>query len=773
MAERVVSPGVFTNENDKSFLPQGVNEIGTAIIGPTTKGPAFIPTTVDSYSDYEIKFGPSDGKSYVSFALREYLQNAGAATVVKILGLGGYTHTSVAALIASNSIDDARVVGVLHHTTKELGSDLAQTVLTSSVSYNDFGLVLSGSDFSSEELYSSMSLSSTSTKYIGKTIGDNPNSTTIGAYKYVWFKNYGDTISGSVTIDTGTDLSLASDYSPAHTPWIMSQTMGTATYPLFRFRTISDGNASNSEIKVGIANVKSADDVPGSDYGTFSIVIREVGDNDRAPVVLENFNNVTLDPSSPNFIGKLIGNTTWTYNSTEQRNFKSGDFPNRSKYVTVDLNANVLKGSYATTLLPYGFGPVLEPVSISGYDMPAAKMVTSQSYNSLYNDKIYFGFDFDFDNNDNGNYLMPIDANAINGLNTGFNLTTSASFTNQDASLSGSDAWQNSDISGMKFIVPFQGGFDGRNPAVNKNMGTDITTDNVMGYDCSTGTASGSVAYKRSLNLLSDQDLIDINMLLTPGLTYDLHPNPINESITMCEGRADCFYVMDPVAIDTTTLSTVVSTITSIDSSYAATYYPWVKINDVDRNQNIWVPASVMVAGAIAYNDTVGYEWYAPAGLNRGILNAVDIYYPLSQPNRDTLYEGRINPIAFFPNEGISIWGQKTLQALPSALDRVNVRRLLINLKKFIASSTKYLVFEQNTSATRNRFLNIVNPYMETVQQRSGLYAFEVRMDETNNTPDVIDRNQMVGEIFIQPTRTAEFIIIDFNIMPTGANFSE
>ena len=145
----------------------------------------------------------------------------------------------------------------------------------------------------------------------------------------------------------------------------------------------------------------------------------------------------------------------------------------------------------------------------------------------------------------------------------------------------------------------------------------------------------------------------------------------------------------------------------------------------------------------------------------------------LTQDERDTLYEGRVNPIATFPGEGVCIWGQKTLQAKPSALDRVNVRRLLIRMKKFIAASSRFLVFEQNTEATRQKFLNIVNPFLEQIQSNSGLTSFRVVMDETNNTPDTIDRNQLIGQIFIQPARTAEFIVLDFTVLPTGAVFPE
>jgi hypothetical protein len=170
----------------------------------------------------------------------------------------------------------------------------------------------------------------------------------------------------------------------------------------------------------------------------------------------------------------------------------------------------------------------------------------------------------------------------------------------------------------------------------------------------------------------------------------------------------------------------------------------------------------------------VAAEWFAPAGLNRGGLTSViEAKTRLTRVERDALYEGRLNPIATFTGQGVTVFGQKTLQAKPSALDRINVRRLLIAVKKFIASSTRYLVFENNTAATRNRFLSIVNPYLESIQQRQGLYAFRVKMDETNNTPDVIDRNIMVGEIFLQPAKTAEFIVLDFNVLPTGAAFPE
>ena len=186
------------------------------------------------------------------------------------------------------------------------------------------------------------------------------------------------------------------------------------------------------------------------------------------------------------------------------------------------------------------------------------------------------------------------------------------------------------------------------------------------------------------------------------------------------------------------------------------------------------VPPSVVLGGIFAFNDKVAHPWFAPAGLNRGGIDvAIQAERKLTHGNRDTLYDANMNPLATFPGEGVVCWGQKTLQKKSSALDRVNVRRLMIKVKKFIAASSRYLVFEQNTAQTRERFLNIANPFLEQVQAQSGLNAFKVVMDETNNTPDVVDRNILYGQIFVQPTKTAEFIVLDFTIQPTGATFPE
>ena len=277
--------------------------------------------------------------------------------------------------------------------------------------------------------------------------------------------------------------------------------------------------------------------------------------------------------------------------------------------------------------------------------------------------------------------------------------------------------------------------------------------------------------YTNMISLLANQDDYVFNVLLTPGLYNADYTAQCTSMINNTQTRGDSLFVLDLVAFSSN-VTAVTSEAASRNTSYAASYWPWVQVIDPDLGKQVWVPASTVIGGVYAYNDSVSEPWFAPAGINRGGLGqVVRAEQKLNSTNRDTLYSNKVNPIASFPATGVVVYGQKTLQTRASALDRVNVRRLLIELKGYISQVADNLVFEQNTIATRNSFLSAVNPYLEGVQQRQGLYAFKVIMDESNNTADVIDRNQMVGQIYIQPTKTAEFIYLDFNILPTGATF--
>ena len=283
--------------------------------------------------------------------------------------------------------------------------------------------------------------------------------------------------------------------------------------------------------------------------------------------------------------------------------------------------------------------------------------------------------------------------------------------------------------------------------------------------------------YDPALSLLNNTDEYVFNLLLTPGLFLAGGNAAINigannaDPIAVAEGRADALAVVDTVPYGGT-ITGAATAANASNSSYGATYWPWCQVFSAPMGKLVWVPASVVMGGVFAFTDQVSAPWFAPAGVTRGgIPNVVKVERKLSLNDRNTLYTDNVNPLATFPGEGVVVFGQKTLQQKASALDRVNVRRLLIALKNYIGAVGRTLVFEQNTAVTRNRFLNQVNPYLDNVVQKQGLYAYKVVMDESNNTPDVVDRNQLIGQIYIQPTKTAEFVILDFNILPTGVEF--
>lgn len=280
-----------------------------------------------------------------------------------------------------------------------------------------------------------------------------------------------------------------------------------------------------------------------------------------------------------------------------------------------------------------------------------------------------------------------------------------------------------------------------------------------------------NTAYDLSINLLKNKDWYIYDALFVPGLTVQNAPSQISNLIANTRDRGDSLVVIDLTATGSNTTNAV-NAANGLDSSFAATYYPWVTIKSNETGKIRRVPPSTVIPGVYAYNDKVAAAWWAPAGMNRGSLTTVLAPESrLSKTQRDTLYASRINPIATLPGSGVVIFGQKTLQFTPSALDRINVRRLLITLKRNIGQIANTFLFEQNTASTRAKFVNQITPYLESVQQRQGLYSAKVIMDETNNTPDVIDRNMMVGAIQIQPTKAAEFIVLTFNIEPTGATF--
>ena len=820
MAESIMSPGVFTRENDLSFLPQGIGQIGACVIGPTVKGPAFVPTVIRrGFAEFEARFGSYDKDTYVPLTVRNYLRNAGTVTIVRILGGGGWRFDSNGLVALRNAaVDDSgvkRVLTVLHPSKNDdaapsgSGFNLDLSKLagggsaaginggTAAAFNSTFCLNLEGDAFTLKEV--SMSLDPSSPNYITRALGKNADNSKSGsnafvdqAFPYINFKEYQSTFDGTENLEMiglpehifagGTNNGgFTEGYDHAATPWIESGYTSTAgaVSPLFKCHKLADGTQTNTDCKISILNLKEPADIDGEEqYSRFSLQVRKFDDTDKSPKVFEQYDNLSLDPNNPNYIARVIGDRYAEWNESMQKVIIYGDYPNKSRYIRIEVDATIDQGAASPKLSPKGFAGLLDPiVSASGGTAQSVLVpyVTKsvQTLNSVYSKKAYLGWDFS--KKDNMMWNMPIPQNTIVNSTGRFNLSAfnghpSASWTGSlSASIDQSMA-SGPNAAQVKFSVPFQGGTDGMGPHIVKKTGEFITETNLHGLDLRVGQPGG-LAYDKALDIMSNQDEYDINMLALPGVMNKYHSYVTTQAYTFAEDRGDCFYIMDLVGQEDN-VSSAVSEADGIDTNYAGSYYPWVKVLDPALNKPTFVPPSVIVPGAIAQSDRIAAEWFAPAGLNRGILgNVIEARTRLNQAERDQLYEGKVNPIATFPRTGVCIWGQKTLQARPTALDRINVRRLLIEVKKFIASSSKYLVFEQNTVQTRNRFLNIANPYLESIQQRQGLFAFRVVMDESNNTPDEIDRNRLIGGIYLQPTRTAEFIILDFNILPTGATF--
>ena len=473
----------------------------------------------------------------------------------------------------------------------------------------------------------------------------------------------------------GTSTSTRDGLSPFVLETISSgEIMNTGTDELTG-GALTSGTSDN--IRWEIASVNTAS-------GVFSLLIRRGNDTNNNKVILESYNNISLDPFSTNYIGRAIGDLTTTVKTEGADTYiqESGSFPNISSYVRV-------------------------------------KQVN-------YNTPNYFNNDGTFKPEFTSS--LPIVSSGSFGAGNGKNVPTDS-----PAALSPINFYEainSSNTQGLK--------------------GTDYTT---------------------AIALLANADDYQYNVISVPGLYYKDYATQINSVMNNTIARGDSIAVIDLVPYNTG-IAEVVTQAGTIDNSYSAAYWPWIQTVDPSSGLLVFVPASTFVPGVYAFTDASSDPWFAPAGITRGGMGQViRAERKLTSTNRDTLYEANVNPIATFPQQGVVVFGQKTLQKAASALDRVNVRRLLIALKSFIGQIADNLVFEQNTLATRQNFLTQVNPYLESVQQRQGLFAFKVVMDDSNNTPDVIDRNELVGQIFLQPTRTAEFIILDFNVLPTGATF--
>ena len=760
MAETLISPGVLARENDQSFVTSQPVERGAAIVGPTVLGPVERPTLISSFSSYQAIFGgalKSGSNEYTyltSIAANQYFQNGGNSLLVTRVASGSFepatsidirnniisttsglqgsifaqlqpnqgsgsaapaTYTSVSlsgggsgaeATVTTSNSNGILIVGTL--TLGTGGTGLVDDTFLARSLGNGTGTGAEATVVVAGNVVTSITITNVGSGYVvgdeltiaGADLGGS-GTYTIGALEQdqilteisavqITTDGTGYTAGDTVTI-------AASDIgTPAIAPTFILIQANLETDKAFVLETISEGIVMNNTFPAGSDNAStespggtlssgSADNIRwqitsvNTSSGVFSIAIRRGNDTSNRPVVLEQYNNINLDPFSPNYISRAIGDLTSNVVTEGADTFlqESGSFRNISSYVRV-------------------------------------KSVNAPTPN-------YF-------NND---------GSAKNEFTSSLPQLGSGSF----------DGAVGSNIPAGRAANFYQ-------------YISNLDSQGLIGDD-----------YNTAIALLANQDDYQYNVISVPGLYQRGHATQITSVMNNSIFRGDNIAVIDLVDYNQP-IAEVVNQAGGIDNSYTATYWPWLQTIDPNSGQLVFIPPSTFIPGVYAFTDASSDPWFAPAGITRGGMGqVVRAERKLTSTNRDTLYEANVNPIATFPQQGVVVFGQKTLQKAASALDRVNVRRLLITLKGFISQIADNLVFEQNTIATRQNFLTQVNPYLESVQQRQGLYAFKVVMDEQNNTPDVIDRNELVGQIFLQPTRTAEFILLDFNVLPTGATF--
>lgn len=773
MAETLISPGVLARENDQSLVTAQPLTRGAAIIGPTVKGPVEKPTLCSSFSSFQTIFGStlesgSNDYTYLtSISANNYFQQGGTSLLVTRVTSGSFT-PAISTTIQNNiEAANAGLIGNLisglqpnegsgsaapsTYSSKDIitntgtGAGAQATVVTSNsngilIGATTLNIVGSAPTTTLDDTTAAQAITTTSGTGATVTItsaGSTITTVTIVAEGTLYAAGEQITITaatltglgtlGTVTGDltfeilqpniltevssvvitqdgtgyaSGDEVSIATiDIgSPAVAPTFILTDAMIENEAAFVLETLSEGvimnntspagaDTSGIELTNGALSSGSADNIRweigavNTSSGAFSLFVRRGNDNNNQKVILEQFNNISLDPFSPNYISRAIGDVTSNVvvapDGSGTYLQESGSYPNISNYIRVkQVNSNTPNYFDNNGIAKSEFTSSLPQLGSGSFDQAVGSNLNSVSANLFY-EKI-----------------------------------------------------------------------------------SSVNTQGLVGED-----------YTNAINLLANQDEYQYNVISTPGLYYANYAVQCNAVKNMVIARGDAIYIMDLVKYNTA-IGTVNQNAAAIDSSYAAAYWPWLQTIDPSSGLLVYVPASTMIPGVYAFTDASSDPWFAPAGITRGGLGSVvRAERKLTSANRDTLYEANVNPIASFPQQGVVVFGQKTLQKAATALDRVNVRRLLITLKDYISQIADNLVFEQNTIATRQNFLTQVNPYLESVQQRQGLYAFKVVMDETNNTPDVIDRNELIGQIFLQPTKTAEFIILDFNVLPTGATF--
>lgn len=614
--------------------------------------------------------------------------------------------------------------------------------------------------------------------------------------------------------------SNVSDYKEqfryASTPWFVSQMKGNGKNvdlkTLFRFHTISDGNAANSQIKISIANI-----LP--DEGLFDVLIRDYHDTDNSQVILERFNKCSMVPGTSNFIGLQIG----TFN---------GDYAVKSKYVTVEVNEN----EDTESCVPCGFlGYPMR--NIDGFEyLPMAyntkaydnykpnkqffgmsdltgvdlDILTYKGFNAYHGDNRIFSDGFHLDSfinakNTDGEKIVSYTVDGVEGYsfvtpNTDLGMDLGATQPPHIASEGEMKDNIYSDKRLRKFTCYPCGGFDGwdiyrkertnsNEYRANKYKGVLNTEDNKNAAFSSAFNASdygltGRVinsdyyAYLAGYKQFDNPHKIKINLFATPGIDYLNNLDLFNEVLDIVEEyrKGDCLYIVTTPEtgkngeIYDTDSAVANLEAQEINTSYAATYYPWVKYYDSVNKKYINLPVTKDVVRNFAYTDNVSHPWFASAGMSRGPVDCVKATRFTRQEEEDALYEGLINPVKTFASDGVKIWGNKTLYQEDTPLNRINVRRLMIRVKDLVMTAATQLIFEQNDNTVDAQFRSIVEPILSNVKQNRGILDFKIK---TDTSAEARDRKELPAAIYVKPINCLEFIPITFTIYPEGAEFDE
>ena len=650
-------------------------------------------------------------------------------------------------------------------------------------------------------------------KTTGETSGSNQynvnsGETVTGGQIYVASTNDYYEISGETTTQIKSEVGdYKEQFRCASTPWFVSELKGDGGFvdvkKLFRFHTISDGNGANHEVKVSIQNIRPEE-------GLFDVIIRKFDDLDSTPVILERYNKCNMVPGTPNFIGYKIG----TFD---------GEYIVKSKYVTVE----VIMNEVTEACVPAGFlgYPIrnfdgCEKLDM-GYNVKVREMKPKKQYFGFsnlmgidvdlfkykgkfaYNDIDSLSNGFHLDSRINKEYTQTGTTGTTTGITMDITVDGVSGFDfacpegKAVFSISQMDKENNiySDVNLRKFTACFYGGFDGWDIYRTERTNGDKFKANKYAGQISqnftqindpdglelSGTCitSDYYAYLAAARQFCNKEAVDVNLFVTPGIDYVNQTLLSQEILDMVEEeRGDVLYVMTTPGYPSGAKNEmyyadeVVANLESaeIDSNYAATYYPWVKYFDADNKKYINLPATKDAVSAMAYTDNVSYPWFAPAGTVRGAVECERAAFITKLEDEDTLYEGMINPVKTFAVDGVKIWGQKTMYSADTPLNRINVRRLMLRMKKLIEGACRRLIFEQNDVTVKSQFEGLVKPILDDIKTKRGIYDYRL---EVNDSAEARDRLELPAVIYIKPTKALEYIDLSFVIMPESVAFNE